>query len=63
MSKDEFIRLHGEDIWTTLVEPMADANANGIVHYDIIRTILEAIGLPNVGILDARQKIKDWKEK
>jgi hypothetical protein len=60
MTRDEFIELHGEELWKLLVEPLQKYgefnyqrdNANIIVHNDVLMPLMERMGPEARGMKD-----------
>lgn len=59
MSKDEFVDLHGEELWNLLVVPLqkygewhSKSNANIIVHNDILMPLIERMSVKVNGMKD-----------
>lgn len=75
MRRDEFVELHGEGIWESLIPVQQSpaypyftrCNANILTHAEIM-TMLNTEGLPAAGLIDARRSFllthteDDWEQ-
>lgn len=67
MTQEEFIDKHGKETWKQLVEPkqlherneVLRANANAIVHCDVILPMLSLLGFKTGSLLRAKHIIKN----
>ncbi len=66
MTKDEFVELHGEDLWRLLVEPLQTYgkdyqrnNANVIVHWDFLMHLVRKMSDTAKGMRDIYDRGKD----
>lgn len=70
MRKDEFVELHGDEVWERCVKPkqnrpdvVVSTNANILVHADINKVLVLLGQDPELGLLGAEPDVRTCVER